>query len=235
MKIKLLHLYYDILNLYGEYGNVVVLKKHLEDQGYEVIVDKKSIGDYIDFSKYSFIYMGCGTERNLDTVLKDIKQYKKDIQKAIDNEVIFLLTGNSFEMLGKKIDDEDGLGIFDYETKRKKERLTSDVIFQSKYLKNKVVGFINMMTEMRRNTIPLFNKVDFGIGENNENKQEGIKFKNVYGTHISGPILARNPELLKQLVVLICEKVDKKFQYKEIEYEYEEKSYKMALRELEKR
>ena len=62
MKANILHLYYDILNLYGEYGNVNIIKKHIEDQGIEVNVEKKTIGDEIDFSKYSFIYMGCGTE-----------------------------------------------------------------------------------------------------------------------------------------------------------------------------
>ena len=56
--MKILHLYYDLMNLYGEYGNVVVLAKHLEDQGEEVIVDKKTIGDQIDFTQYDFIYCG---------------------------------------------------------------------------------------------------------------------------------------------------------------------------------
>lgn len=61
--MKILHLYYDLMNLYGEYGNVVVLVKHLEDQGEEVIVDKKTIGDQIDFTQYDFIYCGSGTEK----------------------------------------------------------------------------------------------------------------------------------------------------------------------------
>ncbi len=73
------------------------------------------------------------------------------------------------------------------------------------------------------------------FGENEENKQEGIKFQNVYGTHISGPILARNPELLKQIVMLICEEADKRFQYKDIKYDLEDNGYKMVLRELENR
>ena len=58
MKAKLLHLYYDLLNLYGEYGNVLIMKKHLEDQGFEVELDKKTVGDAIDFSEYDFVYMG---------------------------------------------------------------------------------------------------------------------------------------------------------------------------------
>ena len=54
MKAKLLHLYYDLLNIYGEYGNVLIMKKHLEDQGFEVELDKKTVDDAIDFSEYDF-------------------------------------------------------------------------------------------------------------------------------------------------------------------------------------
>ena len=52
--MKILHLYYDLMNLYGEYGNVAVLAKHLEDQGEKVIVDKLTIGDKIDFTDYDY-------------------------------------------------------------------------------------------------------------------------------------------------------------------------------------
>ena len=46
-----------------------------------------------------------------------------------------------------------------------------------------------------------FFKVELGIGENENNDYEGVKYKNFYGTHVSGPILARNPELLEKMVV----------------------------------
>ena len=96
MKINILHWYYDLLNLYGEYGNVLIMKKHLEDQGYEVEIDKKSVGDEIDFEKYSFIYMGCGTEKNLDFVLEDIKKHVIEINYALENKKVFLCTSSDF-------------------------------------------------------------------------------------------------------------------------------------------
>lgn len=228
MEINILHLYGDILNLYGEYGNVVIMKKHLEDQGLKVNIDKRTIGDEIEFSKYHFIYMGCGTEKNLDAVLKDIKKYKDSLIKAIENETVFLASGNSFEMFGKKIDEENALGIFDYETVRLKYRVTSDVIYtpvDANYFSNvgnddknteykeemKVVGFVNKMTEMYHNMSPLF-KVEAGIGENKNNDYEGVKYFNFYGTHVLGPILAKNPRFLKSLLIKICKKVDEKFE-----------------------
>lgn len=232
--MKILHLYYDLLNLYGEYGNVAIMKKHLEDQGFEVTIDKKTLGDEINFNDYDFIYMGCGTEKNLDVAMKDLKRYANEINNAIENKKVFLCTGNSFEMFGKKIDDEEGLAIFDYETTRLKDRVTSDVIYKSKYFENKVVGFVNKMTEMFQNMSPLF-EIEFGVGENHRNDYEGVKYINFYGTHVSGPILSRNPEFLKKLVIEICKGKDKKFEYKDISYEFEDKGYELVLSELTKR
>ena len=234
MKINILHMYYDFLNLYGEYGNVLIMKKHLEDQGFEVEVDKKTVGDDIDFEKYDFIYMGCGTERNIDYVLEDLKKYTKKINLAIEDKKVILATGNSFEMFGKSIDKKEGLCILDYETIRLSDRVTSDVIYKSKFFENKVVGFVNKMTEMYHNMSPLF-EVEFGIGENKRNDFEGVKYLNFYGTHVSGPILARNPEFLKVLVIEVCKRADKKFKYKDIDYPYENAGYELVLTELEKR
>lgn len=232
--IKILHLYYDIMNLYGDYGNVSILKKHLEDQGFEVLLDKKTIDDEIEFSEYDFIFIGSGTERSLDVCLKNLKKYRENLKEYIDKEKVLLLTGNSFEMLGKSIDDKDALGIFDFEVKREKDRETSDVIYKSKILKEKIVGFVNKASKIYHNMNPFF-EVDFGIGENENNDYEGIKYKNVYGTHISGPLLVRNPEFLKLLVETICKKRNKNFKLKEIEYKNEDEGYKLVLSELENR
>lgn len=84
MEIKLLHLYSDIMNLYGEYGNMKILDQHLKDQGFEVIVDKKSIGEEKNFEEYDFIYMGCGTEKNQQVILQDMLQEKEKFINAIE-------------------------------------------------------------------------------------------------------------------------------------------------------
>ena len=76
MEIKILHLLYDLMNLYGEYGNVNVIKYRLEKQGANVLVDKKTIGDEIHFNDYDFIYMGSGTEKNQLVALDFLKNYK---------------------------------------------------------------------------------------------------------------------------------------------------------------
>ena len=78
-----------------------------------------------------------------------------------------------------------------------------------------------------------FFEVEFGIGENENNDYEGVKYKNLYGTHVSGPILVRNPELLKMLVDTICKQ--NKIKTKDVSYKNEEEGYNLVLSELKNR
>lgn len=234
MKLKILHMYYDLMNLYGEYGNVKILEHHLKDIGIDVVVDKKSVGDEINFQEYDYIYMGSGTEKNQDVVLSDLKKYKQDLKKYINDNKYALFTGNSFELLGKRINKKEALGILDFSVLSLQDRVTSDVILKSKYFKNEVVGFINKMSNVINNHNPLF-EVEFGIGENENNDYEGVKYKNFYGTYVSGPILVRNPEMLKTLILGICEVKDRDFKCKVNTYQNEEDGYLLVLSELMKR
>ena len=231
MEIRILHLYYDIMNLYGEYGNVKVLEKHLRDQGFEVIVDKKTIGEEKHFEDYDFIYMGCGTENNQKVVLSDLLKEKDDFINAIENEKIVLLTGNSFEILGQAIDDEDAIGILNFKTQHIDKRITTDALCTSKKFKEKIVGFINTSSIVKGNNNPLL-EYEYNT-RNLEN--DGVAYKNVIGTHLIGPLLIRNPEILEYIVRKLCAKKDENFEYKDIEYLEEEEGYKLVLSELEKR
>ena len=226
--MKILHWYYDIMNLYGEYGNVKILERHLKDQDIDVIVDKKTLGDEVNLDEYDFVYIGCGTEKNQEAVLEDIKKYKDEIKSYIESDKIFLATGNSYEMFGNLIGKKEGLKIFDFEVERAKDRITSDVIYSSEYFENKIVGFVNKMSNITYNLNHLF-KVEFGIGENENKDYEGVKHKNFYGTYISGPLLVRNPEILETFVKKLSSN------YKKIEYTNEEEGYKLVLNELLKR
>lgn len=84
MEVKILHLYYDIMNLYGEYGNIKILEKHLQDQGCEVTIDRKTIGDEKNLGEYDFVYMGCGTERNQALVMQDFMKEKDEFKNLIE-------------------------------------------------------------------------------------------------------------------------------------------------------
>ena len=80
--IHIAHLYYDLLNLYGENGNIKALKKELENQGLNVYIHFLTIDDELDLEKYDFVYIGAGTENNQKIVLPHLMKYKNIIKNA---------------------------------------------------------------------------------------------------------------------------------------------------------
>lgn len=239
MKIKILYLYYDLMNLYGESGNIRVLMRHLSDQGIEVYVDKKSICDDLNFDGYDFIYCGSGTESKQKVALSHLMKYREQFRKVVEGEKVILFTGNSFEMLGKSIISGSGnrykcLNINDFETEQTTfNRITGDVVANFLEIKSPIVGFINKCSEVKGIKNSLFS-ILMGPGNNKNENLEGIRYKNMFGTHITGPILVKNPEFLKYIIKLICRDI-KNFEYKELNYDNEDMAYRNTLKQLDKR
>jgi hypothetical protein len=223
------------MNLYGDYANVLAVKRTLEVDGEEVTVDKLSLGDYADWSKYDFIFIGSGTEKNQKVVLNDFRKYKEQIAAYIGAGKVLLMTGNSFEMLGKSITDGDGklhegLGLYDFTvTEERGKRYTSDIIATAGFLKQPLVGFINKSGMIYGVRNPM-DTVTFGIGNNADEMTEGICDRHFYGTHITGPVLMKNPHFLLHIAeqIMICKPTD-------VHLVYEKKGYENTLRKLSER
>ncbi|MDD4624004.1 MAG: hypothetical protein PHX40_01370 [Bacilli bacterium] len=175
MNIVIAHLYYDILNLYGESGNIDVLEYHLKDNNIKYTIKKLTLEDKLNFDEYDLVYMGSGTENNQKYALNHLKQYKEDIKKNIDNNKLFLITGNSIELFGK-----DALNIFEFTSEKQDKRTVLEINTKIDQFDSNILGFINQQTKLNKDT-------------------EFIINKNFIGTHLLGPILARNPEVLKYL------------------------------------
>ena len=135
--MKILHLYHDLMNLYGDWANVAAMQRILEKSGESVRVDKVTLGGSADLESCDFIFIGSGTERNLRVALEDFRKYSSALEKYAESGKVILMTGNSFEMLGKSITDcsenkYDGLGIFVFETsEQNKTRITADAILKT--------------------------------------------------------------------------------------------------------
>lgn len=226
--IKIAHLYYDLLNLYGENGNIRFLKRVLNDQGLDVKISKFSIGDKIDFEAFDFYYIGCGSDESLLIALEDIKKYKDDIKKCIDDNKFFLATGNSIELFGTVIFGEDydnpgalipyeGLGIFDYHSPIEKERIVGEQYYETNLIPEKIVGFQNRSHSLEGCNDNLFNVIS-GCGYSSTNSShEGVHKNNFYGTYLFGPLLVRNPYFTDYLVQELCKQ--NKIKYKKPDYE----------------
>lgn len=230
--MKLLHLYYDFMNLYGEYGNIVVLKKHLEDQGLKVEVDKKTLDEDINFLDYDFIYCGSGLESNQKIALNDLLRLKESLVKAIELNKVVLFTGNAMELLGESIDDLKALNIVDIKTMHTDKRHSGDVVVKNKEF-GELVGFINK-SSIVKNDKGIFEYVFKDEGLNDDSLKEGYRLNNLIGTHIIGPILVKNPNFMRYIINLLTKDIDG-FKYKDISYPYEEDSYNVTLNALKNR
>ncbi len=238
MDIKILFLCYDFMNLYGENGNIRMLEKRLKEQGANVTVDRITKGETPNFMEYDFIYCGSGTENKRNMAVEYLKPYAKDLKAAIEADKIVLFTGNAWEMLGNKINDQDGLKIFDFDViEDYTKRLVGDAILlptedlKSKNIDKPFVGFINKCSVVSERKTPMFNvSMLSGDGNSPKDKMEGFVYKNFFGTGLTGPILVKNPHFLKMILKeLLGEK------YSEMDYKNEEKAYEITLSELSKR
>ncbi len=209
MTIRVAHLYYDLMNLYGEIGNLKVIEYQLKKQKINVIIDKLSLNDKIEFEKYDLIYMGSGTKKSTLFVLEDLKKYKQQVKEYIENNKFMLVTGNSINVFSKKIGDTEALNIFDFNISYSNARLVGDVILDN------IIGFQNRDTLIENNNNPIFN-----------NSEIGIHYKNFYGTYIIGPLLIRNPNFSQKFIknLIISKKND--FKFRKFDFEIDKKASK---------
>lgn len=212
--IKVLHLYYDLLNLYGEQGNILALKRAFKNQNVEIEVDYLSVQDKIDFKKYDLVYLGSGSAENLLIALEDIKRHKKELKKYIESKKVLLATGNSYLLFGQKINNLDALGIFDYYA-ASSEKMAQESLMEL-YQEKDVIGFQNREFMVNNKKNHLF-KVKEGLCDNLKSEYEGYHEYNFYGTFVIGPLLIRNPHFTNILVKEIMKKNNL------IYHEYEDK------------
>ena len=229
MTINIAYLYFDLLNLYGESGNVKALEKTLKNQGIKVNVSRLSLDDKLDFKNYDLVYMGAGTETNQKIALKHLLEYKNEVEEAIKSNKFFFITGNSSELFGKYIEDltekkHSGLNIFDYSAKQVTTRLASEVVATAPYLDKEIIAFQNQNSIIENNHDYMF-KLLKGIGSYPNSLGDGVKLNNFYATYFIGPVLVRNPHFLTYLVKELITSIDPSFKFKEFKLELEEAAY----------
>jgi hypothetical protein len=207
-ELKILHLYHDLMNLYGDWANAAVLARELTARSLVAVIDKKSVGDDVDFDIYDFVYIGSGTERSQYACMRDINRYKDALTARITDGMHVLATGNSHELFGRSVTEADGerydtLGLLDFETIRDGARVTGDCVYKASFMPEKLIGFVNRAGRGQEGTVdrPFF--AELGPGANDATSTEGIHYKNLIGTYMTGPVLVRNPPLLKLLTDIL--------------------------------
>ena len=210
--IKLLHLFDDVMSLYGEYANVLILERYLSEQGHSVHIDRLHLYEKKDISGYDFYFMGAGTERKQKLTLPALRDYAPALKTAYEAGKVLLFTGNSFELLGRSITDaegkcHEGLGLFNFETTEGNSRIVGDCLGSCDLFSAPVVGFMNKCSKTKGIEHPLF-RLQMGFGNEAQKAGEGLLEKNLFATHLTGPVLVKNPALLKEIAKRLVGEID---------------------------
>lgn len=204
MKITIGHLYPDLLNLYGDRGNIQCLRKRCEWRGIEAEVREFQITDEIDFAGLDIVLLGGGSDREEMLVCERLKKIQKDFKGYVEDGGTVIAVCGGYQLLGHYYDTDDGriegLSLVDLYTEQGSPRLISNIVIENELFDHPVVGFENHggRTHIGENT-PL-GRVLFGYGNNGEDGAEGVLYKNVVGTYLHGPLLPKNPHISDYLL-----------------------------------
>lgn len=239
--VNICHLYPDHLNLYGDRGNIIALKKRCEWRGINISVENIGPGESFDSNRYDIVFLGGGQDFDQSVVYRDLIENKKqEIKKAVDNGTVFLCICGGYQMMGQYYKDSSGnkmecLGIVPVITEASKKRLIGNIVCESNELSERgndpvLVGFENHSgrTYLKADALPLA-KVISGFGNNGEDKTEGARYNNVYCTYMHGSFLPKNPDMADLLIQKALErKYSGVVQLEQLEDEIENNARKCA-------
>lgn len=207
MELNIFYMYYDLLNVYGDRGNILILKKILAECGIRGIVRLISVDDSFDEKKCDLLFMGGGQDYEQITVGRDLTNKKKSsLQSYIENGGCGLYICGSFQLLGKKYvaadgRQIDGAGILDIYTEKGSTRFIGNIVAECRALKTKLAGFENHSGRTYINGYSPLGRVLCGSGNNGTDGTEGLIYKNTVCTYMHGCCLSKNPEIAKFLLV----------------------------------
>ena len=210
MKLTIGHLYPDLLNLYGDRGNIQCLMKRCQCRGIQAETIVYELNDKIDFSALDIVLLGGGSDREQMLVCEKLKEIRKDFKEYVENGGVVIAICGGYQLLGNYYKTDQGtitgLELVDMYTEQGQGRLISNIILKSELFEMPVVGFENHggRTYIKDNK-PL-GKVLYGSGNDGKTGYEGVVYKNVIVTYLHGPLLPKNPQLADWLILRALKK-----------------------------
>ena len=221
MKINIAHLYPDLLNLYGDKGNIASMVKRLEWRGIEAQVTEYKLEDDIDFENTDIILLGGGTDREQLQVSKRLMDFKDTFKDYVEKGGVVLALCGGYLTLGEyyMLDSEkvEGLGILDIRTNLAKNRFIGDIVIKTSLGDAPVVGFENHAGRTDIGSHEALGQVVYGNGNNGSDKKEGVIYKNTIGTYLHGPVLPKNPHLCDRLLSAAVKNKDSDFVFESLD------------------
>ncbi len=243
MGIKICHLYPDLLNLYGDRGNIICMKKRLEWRGIECSVTELPLGEKAELSQFDLFFIGGGQDFEQEVLLEDLARGKaQEIKAAVNDGKVFLAICGGYQMLGEYYETWDGvrcdfIGALDLYTVGSKTRMIGNFMYECPPENGgcTVVGFENHSgkTHLGPGLQPL-GRIISGFGNNGEDGTEGVRFNNVFGTYSHGPVLPKNPLLCDFLLKTALERKGEPAEIEPLDDELERSAHEVMAAKMRK-
>jgi CobQ-like glutamine amidotransferase family enzyme len=208
MELKILWMYHDLMDLYGDKGNTQVLRIRAEKRDIGVTVDTCTIGEEKDIRDYDLFFMGGGADNEQGLIYQDLLDRRGNIDQAMKENTAFLLICGGYQLFGKYYKDQDGnvidgLGFFDYYTEAsdRDHRCIGNIALETTMDGEtfKAVGFENHGGQTKDVATP-FGKVLSGHGNMYKSGFEGFMNSQVVATYMHGPLLPKNPKIADKII-----------------------------------
>ena len=211
-EINIIHLYPDLLNLYGDRGNIACMEKRLVWRGITANVRQCTNKDSdIDLTGADIIFVGGGSDREQEIVCSRLLKKKDELKAYVNSGGVLVAVCGGYQLLGKyyktSLTKIEGLDILDIYTDSGDTRLISNVVLECDKFDMPIVGFENHAgrTYLGEGVSPL-GKVLFGNGNTGDSGYEGVIYKNVIATYLHGPLLPKNPQLCDYILARALER-----------------------------
>ena len=209
--LRVAHLYPELLNLYGDSGNILVLRKRMEWRGIACEVHEVHMGERPTFGDADLVFVGGGSDRDQRTVAGELRAAGGELASFVEDDGVLLAVCGGYQLLGHSylMGDEEvrGLSLVDLYTDRGSPRLIGNVVVESRISGQPVVGYENHggRTHLGAGVEPL-GRVLHGHGNDGESGYEGCLYRNVVGTYVHGPLLPKNPGVADWLIARALER-----------------------------
>lgn len=237
--LKVCHLYPDLLNLYGDRGNVIAFVQRCRWRGIPVEVLEINVGESVDLEDVDFLFLGGGSDREQNLMSSDMLLRKEGLRRAIENDLVVLAICGGYQMLGQYYLTQDGqkipgLGLLNLYTHAGNRRLIGNVAVEMmvKGAPVKVVGFENHSGQTFIGDLEPLGKVLAGHGNNGQDGVEGARYRNVFCSYLHGPLLPKNIELTDLLISLALKRKGHDVILLPLNDEFEHKAVEVMVRRL---
>ncbi|MEW5762378.1 MAG: glutamine amidotransferase [Bacillota bacterium] len=233
------HLYPDLLNLYGDRGNITAFVRRCEWRGIPVEVREIGLGQPVDFEAVDFVFLGGGSDREQTLMAEDLARRREELWAAIEGDLVVLAICGGYQLLGRYYrtlqgETIPGLGLLDFHTRAGEKRLIGDIAVEVELDGRKVrlVGFENHGGQTFLGQVSPLGRVLAGYGNNGVDGTEGARYRNVFCSYLHGPLLPKNTVFTDYLISRALARRGQESFLRPLDDTFEERAREVILRRL---